>query len=307
MCRVLAYLGEPVVLDHLLFAADNSLIRQTYAPRMSAVLNLAGFGLVAWDGCSFEPETPFGYRTTAIPVFDRNLKQLAQKLRPHALIAHVRGVPYDTRVTVSDENLHPFLYENTRIAFAHNGQLEQFEDMRYDLVRHTRPAWRRQIRGNTDSEWLYALFLSQLDDPAAPLTTDAVAHAVEATFRIVREVRAGLGIATYSPANLFISDGELIAAVRFAFDFGCYPADGGEISEAMLNFMSLWYTCGREYGRHAGEWKMIGGPTDTSSILMSSEPLSADRATWLEVPEYSMLVATRLGDEVRREEIELDA
>jgi hypothetical protein len=40
---------------------------------------------------------------------------------------------------------------------------------------------------------------------------------------------------------------------------------------------------------------------------MSSEPLSADRATWLEVPEYSMLVATRLGDEVRREEIELDA
>lgn len=80
MCRVLAYLGEPLALDDLLFASDNSLIRQTYAPRMSDMLNLAGFGLVAWDAASFRPETPFGYRTTAVPVFDRNLKQLARKL-----------------------------------------------------------------------------------------------------------------------------------------------------------------------------------------------------------------------------------
>ena len=164
------------------------------------------------------------------------------------MIAHVRGVPSTTRVTVSDENLHPFLYENTRIAFAHNGQLERFDEMRYDLVKHTRPEWHRRIRGNTDTEWLYAIFLSQLDDPAAALTADTVARAVEATFRIVREVRARLGIATSSAANLFLSDGALVAAVRFAFDFGCYPADGREIREAMLNFMSLWYTCGRTYG-----------------------------------------------------------
>ena len=270
MCRVLAYLGEPVLLDHLLFAADNSLIRQTYAPRMSEMLNLAGFGLVAWDGSSHQPATPFGYRTTAVPVFDRNLKQLATKLRPHALIAHVRGVPYDTRVTISDENLHPFLYDGTRVAFAHNGQLDRFDEMRFELVPHIRPEWRRRIRGNTDTEWLYATFLSQLEDPGGPLTTAAVARAVEATFRIVREVRARLGIATYSPVNLFLSDGALVAAVRFAFDFGCYPADGGTISDGMLNFMSLWYTCGRTYGVHAGEWQMVGGPSGTSSIIVSA-------------------------------------
>ena len=307
MCRVLAYLGEPVLLDHLLFAADNSLIRQTYAPRMSAMLNLAGFGLVAWDETSHEPTMPFGYRTTAVPVFDRNLKQLAHKLHPHALIAHVRGVPYTTRVTVSDANLHPFLYDGTRLAFAHNGQLERFDEMRFDLVEHIRPEWGRQIRGNTDSEWLYAVFLSQLEDAAAELTTDRLARAAEATFRIVRTVRARLGIATYSPVNLFVSDGDRVAAIRFAFDFGCYPPDGGPISDAMLNFMSLWYTCGKTYGLHDGAWTMVGGPTASSSIIVSSEPLSADRATWLEVPEYSMLVATRLGDGVRRDEVEIDA
>ena len=75
----------------------------------------------------------------------------------------------------------------------------------------------------------------------------------------------------------------------------------------MLNFMSLWYTCGKTYGLHDGAWTMVGGPTASSSIIVSSEPLSADRATWLEVPEYSMLVATRLGDGVRRDEVEIDA
>lgn len=52
---------------------------------------------------------------------------------------------------------------------------------------------------------------------------------------------------------------------------------------------------------------MTGGPSDTSSITVSSEPLSADPPTWLEVPEYSMLVATRHDDEIRRQSIEIDA
>ena len=57
MCRVLAYLGEPVGLDQLLVESDSSLIRQTYAPRMAAMLNLAGFGLVAWDRTSHDPSS----------------------------------------------------------------------------------------------------------------------------------------------------------------------------------------------------------------------------------------------------------
>ena len=306
MCRVLGYLGQPVLLDPLLFQADNSLIRQTYAPRMSTMLNLAGFGLLAWDSGSVDPSVPFSYRTTSVPVFDRNLKRLAQKLRPQAFIAHVRGVHYHTEVTVGEQNLHPFQFEGARLALAHNGELDRFVEMRYDLVEHIRPEWLRKIRGNTDTEWVYALFLSQLDDSGARAKPDDIARAVEGTFRTLRGVRARLGIKNYSPVNLFISDGEMIVAVRFAFDFGCYPTDEGEIGEAMLSFMSLWYTCGRDYGRHDGEWKVIGGPFDASSIIVSSEPLSEDRATWLEVPEYSMLAARLHDGVIRRDEFELD-
>ena len=98
MCRVLAYLGEPLPVRSLLFDPEYSLVRQSYSPRMmNTFLNLAGFGMQAWDPASLEPEDPFTYRATTLPPFDRNLRFLASKLAPTCLVAHVRGVTYSTR------------------------------------------------------------------------------------------------------------------------------------------------------------------------------------------------------------------
>jgi hypothetical protein len=95
VCRVLAYLGEPLPVSNLLFDPDNSLVRQSYSPRMmNTFLNLAGFGLQAWDPTSLEPEHPFTYRVTTLPSFDRNLRFLSSKLAPTCLVAHIRGVTY---------------------------------------------------------------------------------------------------------------------------------------------------------------------------------------------------------------------
>jgi glutamine amidotransferase len=55
MCRALLYLGEPVLLDNLLFQPDSALVRQSYMPKMLNLLNLAGFGLRAWDPGSHRP------------------------------------------------------------------------------------------------------------------------------------------------------------------------------------------------------------------------------------------------------------
>jgi glutamine amidotransferase len=81
MCRVVAYLGRPLSLDTLLYETDSSLVRQAYSPRMTAArLNLAGFGVAAWDPGSARPDDPFLYRTTTLPIYDRNLRSLARKL-----------------------------------------------------------------------------------------------------------------------------------------------------------------------------------------------------------------------------------
>jgi predicted glutamine amidotransferase len=296
MCRALVYLGQPVLLDHLLFQPESSLVNQAYMPQMLHMLNLAGFGMMAWDGSSYEPETPYRYSSPTLPVFDRNLKSLAQKTRAECLLAHVRGVAYSTEVNISHQNVHPFCFAGCRVAMAHNGDLYRIAEMKPDLLHYIQPALARQIAGSTDSEWIYALLLSQLSDPSAQSDGPELVAAVEKTLAIIREVRAKHGIAVSSSVNLFITNGVQALGVRYCFDFGCYRTESPDkVHEANLSFLSLWYTMGREFGLHEGEWKMIGGEQRANSLIIASEPLTRDTATWLEVPEYSIVYADTLG------------
>lgn len=297
MCRALAYLGQPVLLDHLLFQPDSALIRQSYMPKMLHMLNLAGFGMRAWERRSFDAAKPFSYASTSLPVFDRNLKALAEKICPTCVLAHVRGVAYSTEVDISLQNVHPFQYPGFKLALAHNGDLARMREMKPLLLQFIRPDIAVHISGTTDSEWIYALLASQLQDPTQQCSAEELTHGVDRTLEIIREVRARLNIAISSSVNLFITTGEQLAAVRYCFDFGCYRTeDPTKVHEANMNFLSLWYTSGREYGFYDGEWKMTGGADNADSIMIASEPLTKDTSTWLEVPEYSMIYAdTRSG------------
>ena len=304
MCRALLYLGQPVLLDHLLYQPDSALVRQSYMPKMLHMLNLAGFGMKAWDPGSHEPARPYAYASQSLPVFDRNLKNLAEKVRARCVLAHVRGVAYSTTVEISLQNVHPFQFEGVPLTMAHNGDLARVNEMKPLLVEYVKPAFLPQIRGTTDSEWIYALRVSQFEgdatDPARRLETEELVAAVEKTLGILRRTRENLGIATSSSVNLFLATGDAVAAVRYCFDFGCYnTAHQARVHEANLNFLSLWYTTGREYGLHQGEWRMTGGSGTADSIIIASEPLTRDTSAWIEVPEYSMIAADTRGGRPR--------
>lgn len=289
MCRVLAYVGEPIDLEDLLYRTDSSLLRQVYAPQLMSVLNLAGFGMMAWDDRSHAPGEPFVYKTAGIPIYDRNLRSLSGKLRPTALIAHIRGVVHGDREVVAQYNLHPFRWDGAPVALAQNGTLSGFGAMRYDLLPYIRPELASQIEGTTDSEWVYALVLSQLPAPAAGLTAEHYERAVVTALECIRAVRERRGIADSSGLNLVLSDGRRLVATRFTFDYGWYNDDQPSPSQR-FDFVSLWFTAGGAYARVGDEWAMCGGECDRS-LLLSSEPLTSDASTWLEVPEYSMLTA----------------
>ena len=292
MCRALLYLGEPVLLDNFLYQPDSALVRQSYMPKMLNMLNLAGFGLRAWDPASHEPGRAFSYYSQQLPVFDRNLKNLAEKIRAGCLLAHVRGVAYHTRVEIALQNCHPFHFKDVPLVLAHNGDLARFAEMKPLLLPHLKPKIAAQIHGTTDSEWVYALIVSQLPDPHRHPSADELASAVEATLGIIRDARRKVGIKISSSLNLFIADGTQLAAVRYCFDFGCYRTDDpAKVHEANLNFLSLWYTLGREYALHDGEWKMIGGAESADAIIVASEPLTRDTSSWIELPEYGALFA----------------
>jgi glutamine amidotransferase len=283
-------MGAETLLDNLLFKPNNSLVKQVYMPKMLSMLNLAGFGMKAWGRNSESPAVPYSYSTDRLPVFDQNLKSLAEKVRVNCLLAHVRGVPSTTESMVSQNNNHPFCFPGHKISFAHNGDFSQFGKMKALLIQHIDPLMLEHIAGTTDSEWVYALLLSQLEDSTDYIHPDELKQAVEKTLRIIRDLRARCGINTSSSANLFISDGRHIIAVRYCFNFGHYPLDHpASVADHHLNYLSLWYTLGREYGQYQGEWQTIGGSGRADTVIIASEPLTRDTSTWLEVPEYSML------------------
>jgi glutamine amidotransferase len=305
VCRILAYLGEPLPVQNLLFDTDNSLVRQSYRPRMmNTFLNLAGFGMKAWDPASLRPDDPFSYRATTLPSFDRNLRFLAAKVAPTCVVAHVRGVTYSDEAVVAETNLHPFHFPGARVVLAHNGHLREFRRMRYALVQHIRPELAQRIEGTTDSEWIYALVLSQLDDPFGLPETGELADAVAAALRILRALRVERGIDTSSPVNLCVSTGRNLVATRFSFDYGWYPGED-EMLETDLPFVSLWYAIGGEYTGRDDGWRMTAGEPPRS-VISASEPLTTDSSTWLEVPEYSMLTAELVPGGLEFETRDLD-
>lgn len=297
MCRAMMYLGQPIVIDDLLFKPDSSLINQAYMPKMLHMLNLAGFGMMAWDRGSHDPAAPYRYSSHTLPVFDRNLKSLALKTRAECVLAHVRGVAYSTTVNISDQNCHPFHYPGTKVALAHNGDIYRIGEMKGTLRAHLKDEYARQIAGSTDSEWLYALLLSRLPDPTREPTREELIAAVSDLIDILRQVRRQHGIDISSSCNLFIATGEQVLGLRYCFDFGRFRTESPrQVHEANLSYLSMWFTVGREYGFHDGEWQMIGGRDSATSAIIASEPLSTNTSTWLQVPEYSLVHAeTRAG------------
>lgn len=298
MCRILSYLGTPVLLENLLYAPDSALLNQIIHAQMLDMLNLAGFGMAAWDPASHAAQAPFIYRTTQVGLFDRNLKLLAGKIAPHAVLAHIRGVPYNSSVQINEQNVHPFKFDRVPLAMAHNGDLAGFRTMRFDLAEQVRPELAPHIQGSTDSEWIYALVVSGLEDPYRVAEPEELLAAIRRALAIVREVRARHGLTRSSSANLIFCDGINLVAVRYTFDFGRF--DHARL-QGTMQFLSMWYTFGRDYGLHDDEWKLVGGAANADSIVVASEPLTRDFSTWIEVPEYSALVVRRDGTRRRAE------
>jgi glutamine amidotransferase len=167
-----------------------------------------------------------------------------------------------------------------------------------------RPELAQRIEGTTDSEWIYALVLSQLDDPYGLPETRELADATAGALRILRNVRAAHGIDTSSPVNLCVSTGRAVVATRVSFDYGWYPPED-EMLETDLPFVSLWYAIGGEYTKRDGDWQMTAGDPPRS-VIIASEPLTTDFSTWLEVPEYSMLTAELTPEGLEFETRDLD-
>lgn len=199
----IAYSGEPKFLDELLFKPEHSLIDQSLSARSSVTpTNGDGFGI----GWYSERETPGIYRNFRPAWNDRNLRDLAEQIRSHLFLAHVRAA---TGTAVQQTNCHPFRFG--KWLFVHNGVIHGFREMKRDLVQEVSPELYPSIEGTTDSEVMFflALTLGLEDDPLA--ATARMAHLVE-------QVGRAHGVEEALTMTLGISDGKRVFGIRYASD-----------------------------------------------------------------------------------------
>ena len=163
----MAYSGEPILAEDLLFRPKHSLIDQSLHSRLGATTtNGDGFG-VGWYGEGSEPAV---YKSIEPAWNDSNLREIAGQVRTPMLLAHVRA---STGTPVQRSNCHPF--RHGRWLWVHNGALRGFHETRRDLVMAVDPELFSDLEGSTDSEALFflALTFGLVDDPLG-----AVARAV---------------------------------------------------------------------------------------------------------------------------------
>jgi len=203
MCRWMAYAGDEIYLENLLFLQKNSLISQSLkATKSNFVTNGDGFG-VAWYGDRKSP----GLFKDVLPAWnDENLKDLSKHIKSKLFFAHVRAA---TGTSVSRMNCHPYAFENW--SFMHNGHIGDWHLHRREIESLISKELYAFRHGTTDSEALFLLALTMglMNDPIKGMCL-----AIEKVQRILENHRSS------DPLRLTaaLSDGKSIWAFRYSTD-----------------------------------------------------------------------------------------
>ena len=262
MCRWNAYIGEPLLIDELLYRPKHGLIDESLHSRMGAeTTNGDGFGL-GWYPTGMHGD-PARYRSVNPAWNDDNLRDLAAHIESHLFLAHIRAA---VGSPVQQTNCHPF--RHGRWLFVHNGLIEGFARLRRELMLAVDPSLFSGVAGSTDSETLFYLALTQglEDDPIA---------AMERAVGFVEQAAATEGIADPVQMTVGISDGERLWAIRYS---SAHQSRTLFVSEDVDTVRRL----------HPENPRLQQLSEDARLIV--SEPLADLPGAWHEIPEATALV-----------------
>jgi predicted glutamine amidotransferase len=265
MCRWMAWLGQPVLIEELLFNTPHGIVDQSLASRLGAEpTNGDGFGL-GWYGSG---EGPALYRNVLPAWGDANLRELAGHVESPLFVTHVRaaiGSP------VQETNCHPF--RRGRWLFVHNGFVAGFDELRRDLMLALDPALFSEVRGSTDTEVLFHLALT------FGLEEDPV-RALELTVGLTESTATARGIDGAVQASFGVTDGETLWAVRYATE----GQPRSLFASADVDSIRRLHPENRRFQRLSEDDRLI-----------VSEPFSDLPGVWREIPQGTAVTIRRGG------------
>lgn len=267
MCRMVIYKGPRIPLSRLVMDPPHSLVKQGSEAKemLAGPLNADGFG-VSW----YETElgrTPALYRNTNPIWTDPNVSTLFPRIASHLFFAHVRAASDGMPVSIT--NTHPFVVK--QFMFMHNGFIDGFREKLFsEVVPHIHPDLWPSIKGNTDAEHFFGLWLTHLANPSPSL--DEQRYALQQSFRLIDSLAKKHHVEAI--LNVAISDGDRLLVSR----------------------------------RHLGSRKATlyicqGEPEFPDGLIIASEKLF-DSPAWKIVPENSTVAVDKESNVVTIEQIE---
>jgi predicted glutamine amidotransferase len=268
MCRWLAYYGDPILIEDLIYRPEHSLIDQSLHSTMGVeTTNGDGFGVGWYEGDG----APALFKGIDPAWSNRNLRELSKKIRSGLFFAHVRA---STGSPAQYTNCHPFRYG--RWLWMHNGQINRFREVKRELVLAVDPALYPFIEGTTDTEVFFylALTFGLEEDPPR-----AVGRAVG----FIEEVCRKNGIGDAMRMSVAASNGTTVWAFR-------YSTEG----EAPSLFFSAKSDTLRQEFPEVEDFQSL---SDETRVVIS-EPLGSRKGMWLELPHSHYAVVGPGDDEL---------
>lgn len=298
MCRVLAYVGPEMSIEGLLLKPENSLINQTLDPELHPLLQLAGWGYGAWSEHLLKPEEPLLYRRPMAAFYDDNANGMIPSLQASTLLAHVRAAAYNSDTVLADENCHPFSYKETPWIMAQNGALPNWRILQRELLSHCKDKYLEQMRGTTDTEFLYVLLLSLLKGNS----DEDVQRGFEAMLKVIIQAMKKLDLIELAKLKIaLVAPGRIIGVnygsghqgeTDVAGDWRELRKSGPGTKDHALSMLlePMYVLTGRNFQDYEESYDLDVCPDDeATAAIFSSEPLTSNTEDWSNI-EFGEIV-----------------
>lgn len=266
MCRFVAYLGFALPINEILSNPKDSLIKQSADALESEVtVNADGFG-IGWY-TDFKT-SPARFLSVQPAWSDINLKSISHHIQSGCFLGHVRAA---TSTATTLYNCHPFRFND--YLFMHNGEVGGFTQIKRALVSSLGDAPFSNILGNSDSEVLFGLLMTNLGD--RPFTQASIVQAWQDTLTQVEFVQRKHDIEAPNYLNVVLTNGKCLSVLH-------YSTDVDYIS-------SLHYACGDNYQYVNGCYHITPTVNRNKLVIIASEKLTANNQDWHDIPRQQLL------------------
>ncbi|WP_338087891.1 class II glutamine amidotransferase [Nocardioides lijunqiniae] len=306
---MLAYIGPETPLESLLLTPSNSLVNQALDPEHYPDLQLAGWGFGAWSEHLLKPEDPLIYRRPMPAFYDDNAQHIVPSLQASTVLAHVRAAVYNSTTVMVDENCHPFSFEETPWILAQNGDLPNWMLLQRELLQHCEDRYLKQMRGSTDTEFLYVLLLSLLEGDS----DEDVQRAIETMVRLVSQAMKTLDLPALAKMKMALVSPDRIIGVNVGLGHQGETDPAGDWKElrksepgtkdfalSML-LEPMYMLMGRHVPSDDTSYDFEAcDESEASAAVFASEALTDDAEGWSQVEFGQIVFLEKTGDHISR-------